>query len=98
MVVNKRKYRIDSQLSLGFEPITVDLFAGGGGASVGIEAAIGRPIDIAINHDPDAIAMHTINHPQTRHYQEDVFGVDPRQACGGRPVSLLHASPDCLHF
>ncbi len=77
--------------------LVVDLFAGGGGASTGIEQAIGRPVDIAINHDPDAIGMHEVNHPQTTHYCADVFEVDPRHATHGRPVGLLHASPDCTH-
>lgn len=76
----------------------VDSFAGGGGASVGIELALGRPVDIAINHDPDAIAMHKVNHPLTQHYQEDVFAVDPVKATSGMPVGILWASPDCKHF
>lgn len=77
--------------------LVVDLFAGGGGASTGIEMAIGRPVDVAVNHDPDAIGMHEMNHPQTRHYIEDVFAVDPLEATRGRLVGLLHASPDCTH-
>lgn len=76
----------------------IDNFAGGGGASTGIEAAIGRSVDIAINHDPDAIAMHRANHPTTRHYCEDVWAVDPVEACGGEPVALAWFSPDCKHF
>ncbi len=76
----------------------VDNFAGGGGASTGIEAAIGRSVDIAINHDPDAIAMHRVNHPATKHYCEDVWEVDPNEACDGRPVALAWFSPDCKHF
>jgi len=78
--------------------IVVDLFAGGGGASTGIEQAIGRAVDVAINHDPDAISLHTANHPQTQHFCSDVFEVDPVAATGGRPVGLLWASPDCKHF
>lgn len=78
--------------------LVVDNFAGGGGASTGIEAALGRPVDIAINHDAAAIAMHRANHPETRHYQEDIWQVDPREAAAGRPVGLLWASPDCTHF
>jgi DNA (cytosine-5)-methyltransferase 1 len=78
--------------------ITVDSFAGGGGASEGIEQALGRPIDIAINHDPEAIAMHMANHPRTKHYCEDVWEVDPLQATQGRPVGLAWFSPDCKHF
>jgi DNA (cytosine-5)-methyltransferase 1 len=78
--------------------MVVDLFAGGGGASTGIEKAINRSVDIAINHDPRAIAMHAANHPETRHYQEDIWSVDPREACGSKSVALLWASPDCTHF
>ena len=76
----------------------VDNFAGGGGASTGIEIAIGRSVDIAINHDPDAIAMHRANHPLTKHYCEDVWQVDPEEACDGIPVALAWFSPDCKHF
>lgn len=76
----------------------VDNFAGGGGASTGIEMAIGRSVDIAINHDRDAIAMHRANHPNTRHYCEDVWEVDPVEACAGNPVALAWFSPDCKHF
>jgi len=76
----------------------VDNFAGGGGASTGIEMAIGRSVDIAINHDPDAIAMHKANHPSTKHYCEDVWQVDPEEACNGNPVALAWFSPDCTHF
>jgi DNA (cytosine-5)-methyltransferase 1 len=78
--------------------IVVDLFAGGGGASTGIEQAIGRAVDVAINHDPEAISLHTANHPQTQHFCSDVFEVNPVAATGGRPVGLLWASPDCKHF
>lgn len=78
--------------------IIVDSFAGGGGASTGIKLATGREVDIAINHDPDAILMHKTNHPSTRHYQADVWDVDPAEVCAGRPVGLLWASPDCKHF
>lgn len=77
--------------------IVVDNFAGGGGASTGIEIAIGRSVDIAINHDPAAIAMHRANHPTTEHYTEDVWKVDPAEACAGRPVALAWFSPDCKH-
>ena len=76
----------------------VDNFAGGGGASTGIEMAIGRSVDIAINHDPDAIAMHKANHPSTKHYCENVWSVDPVEACAGNPVALAWFSPDCTHF
>lgn len=78
--------------------IIVDNFAGGGGASTGIELAIGRSVDIAINHDPNAVAMHTTNHPDTLHYCESVFDVDPETATAGKPVGLAWFSPDCRHF
>lgn len=77
--------------------IVVDNFAGGGGASCGIEAAIGRSVDIAINHDPVAVAMHKANHPDTEHYCENVWNVNPREAAKGRPVALCWLSPDCRH-
>jgi site-specific DNA-cytosine methylase len=76
--------------------IAIDNFAGGGGASTGIEAAIGRPVDIAINHSPQAIAMHQANHPETRHFCENILEVDPVEACGSRPVGLAWFSPDCF--
>jgi DNA (cytosine-5)-methyltransferase 1 len=78
--------------------LIVDNFAGGGGASTGIEMATGRPVDIAINHDPAAIAMHRANHPDTEHYCESVWDVDPREVTRGRPVALCWLSPDCTHF
>lgn len=78
--------------------IIVDNFAGGGGASTGIELATGRSVDIAINHDVNAVAMHTTNHPETLHYCESVFDVDPVSATAGRPVGLAWFSPDCRHF
>lgn len=78
--------------------IIVDNFAGGGGASTGIELAIGRSVDVAINHDPAAIAMHRANHPTTEHYCESVWDVDPFKATNGRPVGLCWLSPDCKHF
>ncbi len=78
--------------------IIVDNFAGGGGASTGIELAIGRSVDIAINHDENAVAMHTTNHPDTLHYCESVFDVNPLVATAGRPVGLAWFSPDCRHF
>ncbi|GIO42505.1 DNA cytosine methyltransferase [Paenibacillus apis] len=78
--------------------IIVDNFAGGGGASTGIELAIGRSVDIAINHDPAAIAMHRANHPETEHYCENVWEVDPVKAAAGRPIGLAWFSPDCKHF
>ncbi len=90
-------------LRAGFEyglwpgEITVDNFAGGGGASTGIEAAIAQPIDIAINHSPEAIAMHKANHPETKHFCENIWQVDPVVACEGRPVGFVWFSPDCTH-
>lgn len=78
--------------------LVVDNFAGGGGASTGIEMATGISVDIAINHDPEAIRMHRANHPSTKHYCESVWNVDPIQACGGHPVALAWFSPDCKHF
>lgn len=84
-------------LDLGRELI-VDNFAGGGGASTGLERAFGRPVDIAINHDAEAIAMHLANHPHTTHYCESVFDVDPAAITGNQPVGLVWLSPDCKHF
>ncbi|MDL4470740.1 DNA cytosine methyltransferase [Citrobacter braakii] len=78
--------------------IIVDNFAGGGGASTGIEMAIGRSVDIAINHDENAVAMHTTNHPDTLHYCESVYEVRPKVATAGRSVALAWFSPDCRHF
>lgn len=78
--------------------LIVDNFAGGGGASTGIELATGKSVDIAINHDPEAIRMHKANHPHTKHYCEDVWQVDPVRACKGYPVGLAWFSPDCKHF
>lgn len=81
-----------------FNEIVVDNFAGGGGASTGIEMALGRSQEIAINHDPDAISMHTVNHPETEHYCESVWDIVPRDVVAGRPVGLVWLSPDCKHF
>lgn len=78
--------------------LVVDNFAGGGGASTGIEMATGYSVDIAINHDPEAIRMHKANHPYSKHYCEDVWQVDPVKACNGHPVGLAWFSPDCKHF
>lgn len=83
-------------LGLGHELI-VDNFAGGGGASTGIERAFGRAIDIAINHDGEALAMHAANHPTTKHYTEDVFAVHPGFITGEQPIGLAWFSPDCKH-
>lgn len=86
-----------SQINI-FDEIAVDGFCGGGGWSTGFEFGIGRPVDVGINHDPAAIAMHMKNHPYTRHYQSNIFEVDPVEACQGRPVGWAHFSPDCKHF
>lgn len=88
---------ISMQLDLGHELI-IDNFAGGGGTSAGLEAAFGRPVDIAINHDPEALAMHAINHPHTKHLCESVWDVDPIEVTGNQPVALVWLSPDCKHF
>lgn len=88
----------EPQMQFAFGPELIgDLFAGGGGASLAIEQAFGRPVNFAVNHDRIAVSMHSANHPLTRHYCEDVFEVDPREAASGRPVGFLHASPDCTH-
>lgn len=91
------KKRNQPQINL-FNELIVDNFAGGGGASTGIELATGRPVDIAINHDPAAILMHRANHPYTRHYREDVWKINPRKVCQGQQVGLAWFSPDCKHF
>jgi DNA (cytosine-5)-methyltransferase 1 len=86
---SKRASRLDE--------LIIDNFAGGGGASTGIELALGRSPDVAINHDPEALAMHELNHPRTRHYKSDVFDIDPRVVTRMRPVGLAWFSPDCTH-
>lgn len=89
---------LSDQLALDLNAeLIVDNFAGGGGASTGIERALGRCVDIAINHDRDALAMHQANHPQTLHLPEDVFAIDPVKVTKGRPVGLAWFSPDCKH-
>lgn len=92
-----RKLKRNAQMNL-FEEIIVDNFAGGGGASTGMELATGRPVAIAINHDPDAIRLHKTNHPYTLHLQASVWDVNPVEVVGGRPVGLAWFSPDCKHF
>jgi DNA (cytosine-5)-methyltransferase 1 len=84
--------------SIDTDEIIVDSFAGGGGASTGIELALGRSPDFAINHDPEALALHAANHPQTVHLANNIYKVDPDDVGRGRPVGLLWASPDCKHF
>lgn len=91
-------YRCSPQQSIPFHKLWVDNFAGGGGASTGIEGAIGRPVDIAINHDMDAIEMHKVNHPTTHHYCESVFDIDPIKVTRGFPIEGVWLSPDCRHF
>ena len=92
-----KRIRNPAQISM-MEEIIVDSFAGGGGASTGIEVATGRVVNIAINHDADAILMHSVNHPFTEHYQASVWDIDPEEVCKGRPVGLAWFSPDCKHF
>lgn len=90
---------IHGQPSMGLpfeKELVVDLFAGGGGASTGIARAYREP-DVAVNHNPIALAVHRANHPTTAHYVADVFEVDPREATGGQPVAIIWASPDCRH-
>lgn len=91
----RRGARLPSGL---FDELIVDNFAGAGGASLGIEAALGRSVDIAINHDRGAVEVHRVNHPNTRHLCEDVWDVDPIKATAGKPVGLAWFSPDCKHF
>ena len=95
---NANVFRIHPQPAFNFHGLVIDNFAGGGGASTGIELGLGRPVDIAVNHDPEAVAMHDINHPHTRHFCESVWEVDPRVIVDGRPVDLCWFSPDCKHF
>lgn len=94
-------YAFRTQYSLSLQDnqdeINIDLFAGGGGASTGLEMGLGRPVHIAINHNPAAISMHEANHPGTQHYQNDVWHVDPADAAKNRKVGWFHASPDCTH-
>jgi DNA (cytosine-5)-methyltransferase 1 len=90
-----------TQYRLGFEgrddEIVVDFFCGGGGAGTGLEMGLGRKVDVAKNHSPAAISMHTVNHPGTKHFTTDVFDGDPDTECGGRAVGWFHMSPDCTH-
>lgn len=94
----KRRQSYSPAQTSFIDEIIVDNFAGGGGASTGIELAAGRPVAIAINHDPDAILLHKTNHPYTEHLQASVWDVDPVEVCKGRPVGLAWFSPDCKHF
>lgn len=100
VLLNLKEERADHMSILEtslFREIVVDNFAGGGGASTGIEKATGLNVDIAINHDPEAIRMHKTNHPDTEHYCESVWDVDPKKAVRGRKVGLCWLSPDCTH-
>lgn len=97
VILKHRANTLDGQIRIQYE-IIVDSFAGGGGASTGIELATGKPVDAAINHDPAAVIMHKTNHRFTEHVQASVWDVDPTELCRGRPVGLLWASPDCKHF
>ncbi len=90
-------YRGSPQLRWSLDELLVDSFCGGGGVSTGIERALGRSVDYAINHSPDAISMHQVNHPQTFHFNESVWNVEPRDVSKDRPVGLVWASPDCTH-
>ena len=97
--LQKKHQFIHGQPSMGLpfqKELVVDLFAGGGGASTGIARAYREP-DVAVNHNPIALAVHRANHPQTAHYVADVYEVDPREATGGQPVAIIWASPDCRH-
>lgn len=104
MSAHQKKHPFDfkTQYGLCFNPqdeeINVDLFAGGGGASTGLEIGLGRPVHIAVNHNPAAISMHEANHPGALHMQTDVWEVDPVHVLAGRKVGWFHASPDCTHF
>ncbi|QUG93094.1 DNA cytosine methyltransferase (plasmid) [Pseudomonas putida] len=99
---NPQKLDFTTQYCLSLDDndhaIIIDLFAGGGGASTGLEIGLGRKVAVAINHNPKAISMHTVNHPHAKHHRNDIWGVDPLVAAMGRPVGWLHASPDCRHF
>ncbi|WP_431699891.1 DNA cytosine methyltransferase [Pseudomonas sp. BR20] len=90
-----------TQYGLGFNPqddeIVVDFFCGGGGAGTGLEMGLGRAVNVAKNHSPQAISMHTVNHPGAQHFTTDVFEGDPDTECGGKAVGWFHMSPDCTH-
>lgn len=97
----KQPFDFKTQYGLGFsaqdEEIVVDFFCGGGGAGTGLEMGLGRPVNVAKNHNPNAISMHTINHPGAVHYTTDVFEGDPDTECSGKAVGWFHMSPDCTH-
>ncbi|WP_369301073.1 DNA cytosine methyltransferase [Pseudomonas sp. N2-5-1-1] len=104
MPAQQKKHPFDfkTQYGLGFNPqddeIVVDFFCGGGGAGTGLEIGLGRAVNVAKNHSPQAISMHTMNHPGAQHFTTDVFEGDPDTECGGKPVGWFHMSPDCTHF
>ncbi|WP_456016614.1 DNA cytosine methyltransferase [Pseudomonas fluorescens] len=104
MSAQQKKHPFDfkTQYGLGFNPqddeIVVDFFCGGGGAGTGLKMGLGRAVNVAKNHSPQAISMHTMNHPGAQHFTTDVFEGDPDTECGGKPVGWFHMSPDCTHF
>lgn len=97
----KHPFEFKTQYGLGFNPqddeIVVDFFCGGGGAGTGLEMGLGRTVNVAKNHSPQAISMHTVNHPGAKHFTTDVFDGDPDTECGGKAVGWFHMSPDCTH-
>ncbi|AOE79400.1 DNA methyltransferase [Pseudomonas lurida] len=99
--LKKQPFDFKTQYGLGFnaqdDEIVVDFFCGGGGAGTGLEMGLGRPVNVAKNHNPNAISMHTINHTGAVHYTTDVFEGDPDTECGGKAVGWFHMSPDCTH-
>ena len=103
MSAQQKKHPLDfkTQYGLGFNPqddeIVVDFFCGGGGAGTGLEMGLGRAVNVAKNHSPQAISMHTVNHPGAKHFTTDVFEGDPDTECGGKAVGWFHMSPDCTH-
>ncbi|QOY68922.1 DNA cytosine methyltransferase [Pseudomonas sp. OST1909] len=103
MSAQQKKHPFDfkTQYGLGFNPqddeIVVDFFCGGGGAGTGLEMGLGRTVNVAKNHSPQAISMHTVNHPGAKHFTTDVFDGDPDTECGGKAVGWFHMSPDCTH-
>ena len=103
MSAHQKKHPFDfkTQYGLGFstqdDEIVVDFFCGGGGAGTGLEIGLGRAVNVAKNHSPQAISMHTVNHPGAVHYTTDVFDGDPDTECGGKAVGWFHMSPDCTH-
>ncbi|NJJ56657.1 DNA cytosine methyltransferase [Pseudomonas sp. B14(2022)] len=103
MSAKQKKHPFDfkTQYGLGFNPqddeIVVDFFCGGGGAGTGLEIGLGRTVNVAKNHSPQAISMHTVNHPGAKHFTTDVFDGDPDTECGGKAVGWFHMSPDCTH-